>query len=154
MRTELVYQRGWVPLDEYTRLWQLSKLSLGIQQVAQVILYGRRLGGRRGIALAICGFLLPSVVLTIILSIVLVAVIDNRLIDDALELVIPLTGGMTMAVALQMWNPSWPGKFQNQLRLLGQGCLVILCALLVGVVKVPVPLVMLGALVAGALLPR
>jgi len=154
LRKELVWKHGWVTEDEYNRTWQLSKLTIGIQQIGQVILYGRKLGGPWGIVVGVAGFLVPSVVLTILLSIVLVAVIGNRYIEDALRLVIPLTGGMTMAIAFQMWNPNFP-KVPRQWLYLGlQGIMVLICSLLVGVVHVPVPLVMVTALGLGALLTR
>jgi hypothetical protein len=87
------------------------------------------------------------------MSIALVAVIGNRYIEDALRLVIPLTGGMTMAIALQMWNPALPTVPREWLRTSAQALLVLVCAVLVGVVHVPVPLVMVVALALGALLP-
>ncbi len=153
MRKELVWKKGWLTDVEYNRIWQLSKLAVGIQQIGQVILYGRKLAGRAGIAVAIAGFMLPSCLLTIIMSIVLVAVIGNRYIEDALRLVVPLTGGMTMAIAWQMWSPETPRAPRHYLRLLGQGVIVLMCSILVGVVRVPVPLIMVAALTLGALLP-
>lgn len=153
MRKELIWKHHWLDDDEYNRVWRLSKLSLGIQQIAQVIIFGRRLGGAPGIVAALAGFILPSVLLTVVLSIVLVAVIGNRFVEDALRVIIPLTGGMTMATALQMWNPAMPDSMRRSMRILGQGALVLIAALLVGVVHIPVPLVMLVAIVGGALLP-
>ena len=153
MRKELVWKHGWITDAEYNRVWQLSKLTVGIQQIGQVLLYGRRLAGPKGMALAFAGFMLPSVVLTIFMSIVLVAVIGNHYVEDALKLVIPWTGGMTMATALQMWNPAVPKLPRQWLHVSAQGLLVLVCAVLVGVVHLPVPLVMLAALAIGALLP-
>jgi len=153
MRKELVWKHGWMTDADYNRVWQLSKLTVGIQQIGQVLLYGRRLAGRKGLAVAFAGFMLPSVVLTIVMSIVLVAVIGNHYIDDALRLVIPWTGGMTMATALQMWNPAIPRAARQWLHVGAQGLLVLICSILVGVIHVPVPLVMLAALALGALLP-
>lgn len=153
MRKELVWKHSWITDVEYNRVWQLSKLTVGIQQIGQVLLYGRRLAGRKGMGVAFAGFMLPSVILTIVMSIVLVAVIGNHYVDDALRLVIPWTGGMTMATALQMWNPAVPQAARQWLRIAAQGLIVLICSILVGVVHVPVPLVMVSALTLGALLP-
>lgn len=153
LRRELVWKHGWITENEYNRMWQLSKLTIGIQQIGQVILYGRKLAGWRGIAIGVAGFLVPSVLCTILVSIALVAVIGNRYVEDALRLVIPLTGGMTMAIAFQMWNPQVPTFPRQWLHVIGQGTMVLICSLLVGVLHVPVPLVMLAALAIGALLP-
>lgn len=153
MRQELVWKRHWLDDSEYNRTWQLSKLALGIQQIAQVILYGRRLGGWPGLALALLAFLLPSVAVTIAMSSILVSALGNRFVQDALRLIIPLTGGMTMALALQMWNPQLRSLARDWLRLVCQGIVVLVCAILLGVVHVPVPIVMLLAIVGGALLP-
>lgn len=153
MRQELVWKTGWITDAEYNRLWQLSKLTVGIQQIGQVIMYGRRLAGWRGIVVGVAGFMIPSVAVTALMSLVLGAVIGNRYIEDALRLVIPLTGGMTMAIAFQMWNPQLPGGRRQWLHLFGQGLIVLICSLLVGVIHVPVPLIMVAALALGALVP-
>ncbi|HLG69256.1 MAG TPA: chromate transporter [Chloroflexota bacterium] len=153
MRKELVWKTGWITDDEYNRLWQLSKLTVGIQQIGQVILYSRRLAGRKGILVGVLGFMVPSVAMTSLMALLLAAVIGNQYVEDALKLVIPLTGGMTMAIALQMWNPRLPGGRRQWFHLLGQGLMVLICSLLVGVVHVPVPAIMLVALALGALIP-
>lgn len=154
IRKAIVDKRHWMTLADYNRTWQLSKLSLGIQQIAQVIMYGRMFGGWPGVFVGILGFLVPSTIVTVLFSMALIAVIGNRYVDDALRLIVPLTGGMTMGIALQMWGPRVPGKGRDWLWLFLQGLLVLVCALLVGVVRVPVPLVMAGALAAGALIRR
>jgi chromate transport protein ChrA len=153
MRKELVWKTGWLTDEEYNRIWTLSKLNVGIQQIGQMILYGQRLGGRKGIALAVAGFMVPSVVVTVLMTMALVAVVHNPLVEHALRLIVPLTGGMTMAIALQMWNPSLPLIPRDWLRVSAQLALVVICAVLVGVVHVPVPVVMIAALALGALLP-
>ena len=60
---------------------------------------------------------------------------------------------LTMAIAWQMWSPEAPRMPRHVLRLLGQGLIVLTCSILVGVVRVPVPFVMIAALTLGAMLP-
>ncbi len=151
MRRELVDCRGWLTAGQYNRGWTLSKLSPGINQIAQVILYGRHLGGWRGALAAVAGFVLPSVVATVLISFLLVAAIGNRLTQDALHVVIPVTGGMTLVTTFQMWGPRLPSpSLSSWVRVLLEGLIVVVCGLLVGSLHVAVPLVMLGALVFGA----
>lgn len=151
LRKELVSNRRWMDDDEFNRWWRISKLSLGINMIAQVILYGRRLAGFPGILVALAGFILPSILATVLISVLLLSVIDNQYVRDALRVVVPVTGGMTMAIALQMWNPRIPrGSLRAWLRLVSQAAIVCLSALLVGVVHVPVPLIMIAAIAAGA----
>ncbi|MDE3076286.1 MAG: chromate transporter [Chloroflexota bacterium] len=155
MRRELVDRRRWISSEQFNRGFTLSKLSPGTNQIAQVILYGRHLGGWAGVAVALAGFLLPAVVTTVLLSILLVAAIGNPLTRDALRLVVPATAGMTMAVALQMWAPPAPSKNPGRWRRLAlEAAIVVSCALLVGLARVPVPLVMLAAIACGAVLGR
>ncbi|MDE3078019.1 MAG: chromate transporter [Chloroflexota bacterium] len=155
MRRELVDRRRWITNEQFNRGWTLSKLSPGTNQIAQVILYGRHLAGWGGAALAIAGFLLPAVGITILLSALLLAAIGNQLTQDALRLVIPATGGMTMAVAVQMWGPKIRPAVSATWRRLAFEAVVVLCsALLVGLVHLPVPLVMLAAIVGGAIRGR
>ena len=70
-----------------------------------------------------------------------------------MRIVVPLTGGMTLTIALQMWNPTLPRDRRQVLHLGLQLLLIFVCAVLVGVLHVPVPLIMVLALTAGALLP-
>src|SRR5712691_8791065 len=113
LRKEVVWKQHWLTDEEYNRTWRLSRLSIGIPQVAQVVQYGQMLGGWPGVFVAMLSFLLPCAVVSLVLAAVLVALIANRYVGDALRLIVPLTGGMTMALALQMWNPSPPAKTRD-----------------------------------------
>ncbi|MBV8084311.1 MAG: chromate transporter [Chloroflexi bacterium] len=153
LREELVRKQEWFEESEFVRLWQLAKLSLGINILGQAILYGWRLAGVLGVTVACIGLMVPAAIVTVAMSMGLMSIVGNPYVQDALRLVIPVTGGMTLAMALQMWSPRIEPDLRSRLRVGVQALFVGLSAFLVGVVKVPVPFVLLGALVAGALIP-
>src|SRR5579871_6731430 len=62
MRNELVWRQQWLSEEEFVRLWQLSKLSLGSNIIGQAILDGQRLAGWAGAVAAVAGLMLPSAV--------------------------------------------------------------------------------------------
>ena len=63
-----VERNRWIPEAEFTRDWSLCQIAPGINLFALTILIGRRLDGVRGILLSLFGLLLPSVVLTILIT--------------------------------------------------------------------------------------
>src|SRR5438094_7868654 len=68
IRRAVVDRYGWLSEAEFTREWTLCQLAPGINLLALAILIGRRLGGARGVALALLGLLLPSVGVTIVMT--------------------------------------------------------------------------------------
>lgn len=67
MRTSMI-RRGWLSDAEFLQEWTLSRISLGNHLTALAALIGHRLDGRRGIALALGGLLIPSALITIALT--------------------------------------------------------------------------------------
>src|SRR5947209_2752722 len=72
--TQFLIQRAfierhrWLSMEEYTRLWSLCILTPGINLVALTILIGRKLGGAWGIVISLAGLLLPSAIITCLLT--------------------------------------------------------------------------------------
>src|SRR5712692_3082546 len=66
---EFVDNRGWLEKEEYARYWNLCIMTPGINLVALTILIGRKLGGVWGIAASLAGLLLPSAMITCLLTV-------------------------------------------------------------------------------------
>lgn len=99
MRRELVERRGWLTHREFLEDWALSKLSLGINQIALAGLEGLRVAGPRGVAVALAAFLIPSGLVTALMTAGYASVRDEPLVRAALAGAGPVTAGMTVGLA-------------------------------------------------------
>ena len=99
MRRELVERRGWLSHREFLEDWALSKVSPGINQIALTAFEGRRVAGAAGIAVALAAFLLPSGLITALMTAGYDAVRGEPLVRAALSGAGPVIAGMTLGVA-------------------------------------------------------
>ncbi len=99
MRRELVERRGWLSHREFLEDWALSKLSLGINQIALTGMEGIRVAGVPGLAVALAAFLVPSGAITALMTAGYAAVRDEPLVRAALSGAAPVTAGMTVGLA-------------------------------------------------------
>lgn len=99
MRREFVERRGWLSHREFLEDWALSKLSLGINQIALAGLIGTRVAGRRGLLVSLLAFLVPSAAITLAMTVVYAAVRDEPLVRAALSGAGPVTAGMVVGIA-------------------------------------------------------
>lgn len=99
MRRELVERRGWLTHREFLEDWALSKLSLGINQIALTGLEGMRVAGARGLVVALVALLVPAGVITALMTAGYSAVRDEPLVRAALAGAGPVAAGMTIGIA-------------------------------------------------------
>jgi chromate transporter len=99
MRRELVERRGWLTHREFLEDWALSKLSLGINQIALTGLEGLRVAGVPGVAVAVAALLLPSGAITALMTAGYSAVRDEAVVRAALAGAGPVTAGMTIGIS-------------------------------------------------------
>src|SRR3989442_15809462 len=72
--TTLLIQRAfiekykWLSMEEFAHLWNLCILTPGINLVALTVLIGKKLAGTPGIAASLAGLLLPSAIITCLLT--------------------------------------------------------------------------------------
>src|SRR5712691_1831252 len=104
--TTLLIQRAfiqkdrWLSMEEFMHLWNLCILTPGINLVALTILIGRKLGGAWGIAISLAGLLLPSALITCLLTVVFKSVEHLPAVQAILRGVVPATGGIMLLVGL------------------------------------------------------
>jgi chromate transporter len=114
IRREFVDQTGWIEDKQFLRDWALCQLAPGINLVALTILIGRRTGGAIGVAIALCGLLLPSFAITLALTAAYAQFIHTTAVSNALKGVIPAVAGIGIATAIGMSRPLvtglWAGK--------------------------------------------
>ncbi len=101
IRQELVERGKWVTPDEYVRDFALCQLAPGVNILGIAVIFGRRLGGRFGIPLALAGLLLPSATVTACITAGYVQVKSTTAVVAALRGVMPAVAGLGIATALQ-----------------------------------------------------
>jgi chromate transporter len=101
MRQELVERTGWVTPDEFTRDFALCQLAPGVNIIGMAVLFGRRLGGPFGIALAMGGLLFPSATATACITAAYAHVKNSHTVIAALRFVMAAVAGLGFATAFQ-----------------------------------------------------
>lgn len=100
-----IERRGWLTLDEFTRLWNLCLLTPGINLIAVTVLIGKRLGGVRGIVASAAGLLVPSATITCLLAALFVQVAHLAAVQAIVRGVVPATAGIMGMVMLNFARP-------------------------------------------------
>jgi chromate transporter len=156
--TTLLIQRAfiekhrWLSMEEFAHLWNLCILTPGINLVALTVLIGRKLGGTWGIVISLAGMLLPSATITCLLAAIFLQIEHVAAVRAIFRGVIPATGGIMLVVGLNFALPLIRRGYQEGLlSLLASSVLTIVCALAVIFFKLPVIIVVLGAVSLGAL---
>ena len=102
MRAILVVKRNWLTMGEFVQDWTLSRLSIGNHLTALAALIGQRIGGRRGVVVAVTGLLIPSGIITAILTGGFGLIRDQPAIQSALAGIGPVTIGMMLGISFMM----------------------------------------------------
>jgi chromate transporter len=140
-------------MEEFLYFWNLCVLTPGINLIAVTVLIGRKLGGAWGIAVSLAGMLLPSALITCLLTIGFTSVEHIPAVQAILRGVVPATGGIMLLVGLNFALPLIRrGYKEGVFYLLASGVLIIACALAVILLKLSVIFVILGAAFLGSLI--
>ncbi len=143
---------NWMTMEEFTHFWSLSILAPGINLLGLTILTGRKLGGGWGIVASLAGLLLPSAAITCILVAIFKQIENIATVQMVLKGIIPATGAIMAVVGLNFALPIIRKSYkEGTFSLLKNGTLIILCALAIIVLKLSAIVVVLGAIVLGAL---
>jgi chromate transporter len=100
LRRFLVERGQLITEREFTEAWALCQLSPGIHLVAFAGLLGRRIGGWRGVVVAVCGMMIPAALITAAMTAAYGFIADEPLARAALAGMAPATGGMTGGLAI------------------------------------------------------
>jgi chromate transporter len=146
-------KHGWTDEDEFVRTWALVQVSPGINLVKLTALIGYQLRGWPGLAAATAGLLLPSAVVTVLMTAGFTVIRSQPVVQAVMRGIIPATIGLSLAMGVNMAQPLLTNAYQEGPSRLG-GHLVILvsAALLMAANSVsPVVVLLLGG-AAGLLL--
>ena len=105
IRRAAVEQYQWITEAEFTRDWALIQIAPGINLIALTILIGRRVAGKTGIVLALAGMLLPSALITILITLLYSQFAGRPEVRAALRGILPVTIGLGLRTTWQMALP-------------------------------------------------
>ena len=106
IRQTFVERRHWIEPGEFNRLFALVQIAPGINLLALTIVIGKRLLGWRGLLLSLFGLLLPSVVLTTLLTAGYAHIQNTVIAKNALRGFLPATVGLGILTSGQMARSS------------------------------------------------
>jgi len=151
MRREFVQARRWMTGAEYNKAFALSKLVPGTNIIAQSILMGKMVAGWRGAVVSVTAMMAPAVIVTSVMAAFIAQVQRNHIAQAMLSGVVPAAGGLTFAIVVQMIGRS---EVKGAKEIARTFLIMGICAALYGLLRVPVPLVLVLAGVIGACFPK
>ena len=148
IRSLMIERTRWIPFDTFRECWIIGQASPGIHLVALAGLLGHHLCGKWGILVAVSAFVVPSAIITTFFTAGLQQVEQFPIVQWMLRGIIPATAGMTLSLAV-FFGRSTARK--GRIGIADWG-VVIVSLILIGVVKAPVVLILLGAALIGAIM--
>ncbi len=146
-------QRGWMEEGEFVRTWALVQMAPGINLLKLTALIGHKLRGWAGLAAAMSGLLLPSALVTVLMTAGYSAVRDQPAVQAALKGLLPATIGLSLMMSLQMAHPLLKKAYaESPLRLTANLVILGSAGLLFALLNASPMAVLLGGGAAGVLL--
>lgn len=139
IRRAVVERHGWLTADEFARYWGICQIAPGINLIGHTILIGRKVAGMTGVVMALLGLLLPSAVITMLITAAYASVRDLPIMEQAIHGVVPATVGLGLLLAHQMAAPPLAeSRREGRASFIFSLALVLSSALLVGLLRAPV----------------
>jgi chromate transporter len=149
---EACRKRGWLTEDEFTRAWGLVQISPGINLIKLVALIGFKLRGWPGLTASLGGLLLPSCLVTVLMTAGFAAIRDQPVVAAAMKGVIPATIGLSLAMGFQMAQTALKAAKMEGRVSIAANVLLLAASLLLYVLAQAAPLLVLGLAGAGGML--
>jgi chromate transporter len=145
--------RGWLTEAEFAKDWALVQISPGINLIKITAVIGHQLRGWPGLLAAICGLLLPSATITVLMTAGFVIIRDWPFVKAAMRGVIPATIGISVGLGIQMAQaPLSRARREGRVSVIVQLALLAGSALLLAVAHASPVVVLALAGVSGMLL--
>ncbi|GHO69473.1 hypothetical protein KSC_083650 [Ktedonobacter sp. SOSP1-52] len=140
----------YLTIEEYMHYWNLCIFTPGINLVALTILIGRKLGGIRGILVALVGMLVPSAAVTCLLTAVFTLIQGNAVVQAVMRGVVPATAGLMLLVGLRFAQPLFKqAQAEGSKTLIISTILVLACAATIILLEISViPVLLCTALLS------
>lgn len=98
-------KNGWITEEEFLNAWALAQLSPGINLVKLTVFIGFRLRGWAGIVMAMGGLLVPSAIVTVLMTSIFTMIKDDPTVKAVMRGILPATIGLALAMGVQITSP-------------------------------------------------
>lgn len=120
---------GWMEEDEFIETYAISQVAPGVTLIKLTVLLGKKLRGWGGLLAATAGLVLPTSLITILLTSGYTLIKDLPLVQAAMRGVLPATIGLTFYISVTLGIPIF-----KKARRSGLSTLLFTVLLLIGVV--------------------
>jgi len=96
---------GWITEDEFLNAWALAQLTPGINLIKLTIFIGFRLRRCPGVLMAMTGLLIPSSLVTVLMTSGFTAIQQLPSIQAIMRGILPATLGLALAMSTQFTSP-------------------------------------------------
>ena len=120
---------GWMKEDEFIETYAISQVAPGVTLIKLTVLLGKKLRGWRGLLAATAGLVLPTSLITILLTSAYTLIKEQPLVQAAMRGVLPATIGLTFFISVSLGIPIF-----KKARRSGWTTLLFTVLLLIGVV--------------------
>jgi chromate transporter len=139
-------KNGWMKEEEFIKSWAVCQLSPGINLIKFTILIGKRLRGWQGVLAATSGLVVPSALVTALMTAFYTLYKDLPKIQAAMRGILPATIGLSLAMSANLAVPVFKAaKVEGGVRFLVQVVIVVLATVSMALGWLSPLLVMLGA---------
>lgn len=143
---QLAIRRGWLSEEEFVRAWALAQIAPGINLVKLTVMIGYRLAGWQGLIAATSGLLLPSAMVTVLMTAGFASVRDLPWLQAMVKGILPAAIGLSLAMGFQMAQPMFlRARQEGRLRLGAHLVILASAALLMALAKLSPALVLVLA---------
>lgn len=138
--------KGWLDEETFVRTWALAQISPGINLLKLTMLVGYWLRGWPGLLAAAAGLMVPSALVTVLMTAGFTLVRGQPLVQAAMRGILPATIGLSLAMAVQMGQPLIAhGRREGPARLGLHAAVIVSSALLLALWTVSPVLILLAA---------
>ncbi len=123
-------ERGWLDEEEFVRTWALAQMAPGINLIKLTVIIGYGLRGWLGLVAAVAGLLLPSAVVTVLMTAAFETIRNVPLVQAMMKGILPATIGVSLAMAVQMAQPLFSRARQEGRVRMGAHLFILLSAAL------------------------
>jgi chromate transporter len=110
LQQEVVRRAQWLTARDFGFALALSRMYPGVHLLAQAVVIGYRLRGLAGSFACLLGMMLPASLVTIVFTVFFVTVRENQIGAAVINGLLPATGGLTLAVALDLGRAEVAGQ--------------------------------------------
>jgi len=120
---------GWMEEDEFIETYAISQVAPGVNLIKLTVLLGKKIRGWSGLLAATAGLVLPTSLITILLTSAYTLIKEQPLVRAAMRGILPATIGLTFYISVSLGIPIF-----KKARRSGWTALLFTVLLLIGVV--------------------